>query len=828
MCDRELGDLKAAWSSMEQAVGYADSDGAADLATRIRLSLSTIAGRQGDLDRALDLAVESQHGAIGAVNAAAVFQLGLVRYWRGDLAEAAALLEQACTALRQFGDRPREVQARATLGVVLCQLGRLPAARGQTLQAIGLAEHLGHAVDVGLARGNLGYIAMLEGDLPGAIAHYEQAERMLAAAGAETYLPQIDAAHAQALGEAAAFEDAVPLIQRALDTLKRHGNEIEIAGTLVKAAAIRLARGEIDASRSAAEDAAGWFRKHGRDRWVAVATYAALQASARAGGAGSQLAQELDHVARTLSATGWTSEATRAQLYAAKVRGDANATDGIDPVPPDVRRAALRGRASDQILLAHIDALVAGERADPTAVRRAISRGLRTAMSNQAAFGSIEARAHAAIHGHALTEIGARLAVADRRPRELLSRIESTRLISSRMPALRPPEDPDLAAMLTELRTTNSTITDSSSTDEQRTEAERRRLHIERDIRRRTRTVRGDSASLGVRDELGLALAMLGERELLAHAALDGRLYAVSVVNRRARLHDLGEIAGISELIDEIAFSLNRLNRVQGSEASRTAAAEMLYVVADELAELLLPPIVVESMAPVVIVPTAVLHDVPWGLLPPLGGRAVSINPSVSAWARAQRTRQERVASRDGLGSVGFMAGPGLEYAEFEVANLAKAYVEPDVTIGPEATVAACVDLLGRADLVHVACHGSFRTDNPMFSALHLADGPLIVHDLERLHRLPETVVLPACSVATAKALQGGSLLGLATALTTLGACNVIAPLTPINDASSVTVMQRLHEWLVAGHPPASALAEAAMAHDMTDPTAGAFIALGA
>jgi len=174
------------------------------------------------------------------------------------------------------------------------------------------------------------------------------------------------------------------------------------------------------------------------------------------------------------------------------------------------------------------------------------------------------------------------------------------------------------------------------------------------------------------------------------------------------------------------------------------------------------------------------------------------------------------------------MAGPGLEYAEFEVEHLAKAYVEPDVTIGPDATVAACIDLLGRADLVHIACHGSFRTDNPMFSALHLADGPLIVHDLERLHRLPETVVLPACSVATAKALQGGSLLGLATALTTLGACNVIAPLAPINDASSVTVMQRLHEWLVAGHPPAAALAEAAMAHDVTDPTAGAFIALGA
>ena len=450
-------------------------------------------------------------------------------------------------------------------------------------------------------------------------------------------------------------------------------------------------------------------------------------------------------------------------------------------------------------------------------------------MSAQAALGSIETRAHAAVHGFALTELGARLAIEDGRPRELLERIEATRLMTSRMPALRPPDDPEMAAMLTELRRLEGTIADSATSDDDRDHAEHERTRLERDVRRRSRAVRGDSsAPVGVREELGSALSIIGDRQLLAHAALDGQLYAVSVVDRRARLHDLGPIEGVSEMLDEVAFSLNRLNRVQGSEASRMAAAEMLFEVAVELSELLLPDVIVESMAPIVVVPTAVLHDVPWGLLPALGGRAVSINPSVSAWARAHRTREERHASRTGLRSVGFMAGPGLEFAEFEVEHLAVEYSDPEVITGPDATGAACVDLLGRADLVHIACHGSFRTDNPMFSSLVLADGPLIVHDLERLERLPETVVLPACSVATAKALQGGSLLGLATALITLGACNVIAPLTPINDASSVTVMQRLHRELVRGATPAAALASAAMSHDLTDPTAASFITLGA
>ena len=89
-----------------------------------------------------------------------------------------------------------------------------------------------------------------------------------------------------------------------------------------------------------------------------------------------------------------------------------------------------------------------------------------------------------------------------------------------------------------------------------------------------------------------------------------------------------------------------------------------------------------------------------------------------------------------------------------------------------------------RAELVHIACHGSFRRDNPMFSSLHVADGPLNVYDLERLARLPVVVVLSSCSVANAKVVQGGSLLGLANAFTTLGAASVIAPLTPISDAA--------------------------------------------
>jgi CHAT domain-containing protein len=394
---------------------------------------------------------------------------------------------------------------------------------------------------------------------------------------------------------------------------------------------------------------------------------------------------------------------------------------------------------------------------------------------------------------------------------------------------LRPPADPELARLLAELRAVEVALDDPSTTEQQRPEAELMRARIERDVRRRSRTARGDASErVALQRELGAALSLLDNRQLLAHARLDGRLHAVTVTGGKARLHDLGTTDDVNERIEAVTFSLHRLNRTQGSDESRLAAAEMLYAFADELAEIVLPPVVAESFDPVVIVPTAILHDVPWGLLPPLAGRAVSVNASVSAWAHAERTlRQRHGTLLDGI-AAGFIAGPNLEFAEVEVEHLAAEYEDPVVLTGQDATVVACTDLLARAELVHLACHGTFRRDNPMFSAVHVADGPLNVYDLEALRQLPVVVVLSSCSVANAKVIQGGSLLGLANAFITLGAASVIAPLTPISDASSVTVMDRLHRQLVAGADPAAALAAATMAHDVADPTAGAFIALGA
>jgi CHAT domain-containing protein len=151
------------------------------------------------------------------------------------------------------------------------------------------------------------------------------------------------------------------------------------------------------------------------------------------------------------------------------------------------------------------------------------------------------------------------------------------------------------------------------------------------------------------------------------------------------------------------------------------------------------------------------------------------------------------------------------------------------VLVRDDATADHVLDAIGKCDLAHLACHGSYRSDNPLFSTLRMHDGHVTAYDLERCPAIPRTVVLSACNVAMGAPAGGGALLGLAAALMAFGAGSVIAPLTPVSDERVVRIMTRLHAGLLEGLEPATALALASVTEDgMLDPTAASFVALGA
>jgi CHAT domain-containing protein len=110
--------------------------------------------------------------------------------------------------------------------------------------------------------------------------------------------------------------------------------------------------------------------------------------------------------------------------------------------------------------------------------------------------------------------------------------------------------------------------------------------------------------------------------------------------------------------------------------------------------------------------------------------------------------------------------------------------------------------------VAHIAAHGHLRADNPLFSSLQLYDGPLTVYDLDALAEVPQLVVLAACDGGSSAVCAGEELLGLAAGFLSLGTSALVAPLGPVGDGEVATIMVSLHARMLAGLPPATALAQ--------------------
>jgi len=156
---------------------------------------------------------------------------------------------------------------------------------------------------------------------------------------------------------------------------------------------------------------------------------------------------------------------------------------------------------------------------------------------------------------------------------------------------------------------------------------------------------------------------------------------------------------------------------------------------------------------------------------------------------------------------VALVAGPGLEHADAEIAALSRSYGDAVVLVGSGATADATSAAIEGARMAHLATHGRFRSDNPQFSSLELADGPLTVYDLERLSEPPEVVVLSACDSGLSGVRPGDELMGLAAAVLALGTRTLVASTVPVADEPTRPFMQAFHGRLLAGTGPAEALA---------------------
>src|SRR5208282_649203 len=108
--------------------------------------------------------------------------------------------------------------------------------------------------------------------------------------------------------------------------------------------------------------------------------------------------------------------------------------------------------------------------------------------------------------------------------------------------------------------------------------------------------------------------------------------------------------------------------------------------------------------------------------------------------------------------------------------------------------------------MIHIATHGRFRQDNPMFSAIRLGDSFLSLFDLYQLRLPVELIALSGCSTGLNVVSAGDELIGLARGLLHAGSQSLILSLWDVHDKSTAEFMTAFYALLRQGKSKAEAL----------------------
>jgi tetratricopeptide (TPR) repeat protein len=766
--------------------------GAGEAAAESRMKLAFALVQQGRAKAAL----REVNLALPVLGARARGQRAVILYHLGRLDDAYADYRSAERALRRGGDELALQRILVNRGILQAERHNFTAAVKDLLEADRLARGLGRDLVVGIIAENLGFVESRRGDVPAALAHLERAEEIIGRHGGQV-APVLED-RAELLLSVGLIGEARDQATQAVAVYRAEGRRLKVPETRLLLADAALLAADWTAAARHARAALAQFTRQGREHHAALARAAALRATLNAGKPCRISDSGLDALITLLR--GRPSAVVQAHLDVARVaerrRQPARAAAHLTTASQARKSgpATLRARGWYAEALLH-------HRTEPRRAAAAARRGLHVLDENHAALGAGDLRAHSAAHRADLAALGLRIALRSGKPADVFEWAERGRASRLLHREVRPPDDPELATLLPLLRATALELERAEGLAAVR--LEHRQVDLERQIKNRTRRLRATAS--GPADPVRPSELDLGDRVLVQFIEIDGTLLALTLADGRLDLRTVGPVREVGDLLQRVPFALRHLAR-----RPRPETRAFLRATAEKLDGLLLP----DCDRPLIVVPTGVLHDVPWSTLPSCQGKPVVVAPSATLWHtaanRAPRPRTFAVAS-----------GPGLPGAREEALAVADIHQ----TTSPEnATVDDVLKALATAGTVHLAAHGRLNPDNPLFSALDLHDGPLVVYDVQRLDQVPETVIMAACDVGRSVVVSGNELLGLAATFLERGASQLIASVVPVPDVETKELMIAVHRRLRDGRSPAEALAEAQEELDQPD----GFVCIGA
>lgn len=787
--------FEAARDALEQAEAQATDP---DLSARIAGTLGYVLGELGEpargericraaLDR-VDISLHSRGVLAG--------QLGSILVAQGSLDEG---LDWLGRAIDTIPDDPLAVANLRMNRAVLCMQRREFADAAADLEAaIAVYREHGSAVDVAEAQHNLGYVAMLAGDLVRAMSEMSAARPAIAEVSpANAAIADVD--RAEVLRDSGLLTEAERLLEAAAATFGAHRMprprgeaELHLAYSQLRHDAAAAARtAGVAARRLAGAGASSWAARAEGIRWRA------------------RLAQlprriddtEIDRVARTLHRAGLRTEAVSLRLGRELWRARSGRPAGRIPALP-------AGAGIDARVLVHDIRAVRHQQAGRSAsARRDAAAGLDELATWRNSFGSLELQASLAMYANGLMLTGLGSAIDSGRPDVVFEWAERARHLSLQVTPVRPPRDPEAAADLAALRSLRA---DLQSADWM---ADPRAVVIADRLRARQWTTGAGEVTARV-DLAGFQPRLGDDMAALIYVFSPRGLACLRVTRDRADVIDLGDPSALHADLAGLRSDLDVAASVRVGPMA-AVVQRSLQARLERLSAALLAPVVDRISVPrLVLTVPGILSGIPWAMLPHMRGRAFTIAGSLSRWSGWQdRPRVAATRGRDGLG-VGVAVGPRVARGLDEAERAAQAWRSSDaggavMLSDAAATVEGVSDLAQRAPVLHVIAHGRHSVDNPLFSGVELSDGVLFGYDVDALPAVSADVILSACEVGRSAVRWGEEALGMTRAWMHAGARSIIAAPVVVADDDACELLGAVHVGLAAGIAPAQALADA-------------------
>ena len=311
---------------------------------------------------------------------------------------------------------------------------------------------------------------------------------------------------------------------------------------------------------------------------------------------------------------------------------------------------------------------------------------------------------------------------------------------------------------------------------------------------------------------------------LVEYTTLDDELLAFVVTREKIHVErGLGSVAEINQRLRALRFQIDTLRF--GAQTVRRHLPSLTEKIKSHLnllySQLIGPLEPLLQNRSLIIIPQGGLHYLPFHALHDgdkylIESCEVSYAPSAAIFQHCLRRGEHESDSALLLG-VSDEQAPRIHD---EIRSIRGIFGSTTAFVDDAATQDALRLHSMAVDVVHLACHGQFRSDNPLFSALLLADGWFTVRDAYSLRLNNALVTLSACETGANVVAPGDELIGLARGFFSAGARSVLLSLWMVDDEATNRMMVDFYREMKAGSSLSASLrtAQLRMLQEMPHP----------